>query len=127
MKLILKLEEVSLMLLFSFIYFHYFSGSWVLFVSLFFVPDISFVFFLLSKKSGAILYNIFHHKGIIVLFIALGYFISNDIILKVGLIFMAHSCFDRVAGYGLKYLDSFDHTHLGWIGKSKDKNIGYSN
>jgi hypothetical protein len=40
----------------------------------------------------------------------------------VGLIFMAHSCFDRVAGYGLKYFDSFDHTHLGWVGKSKGKN-----
>jgi hypothetical protein len=24
-----------------------------------------------------------------------------------------------VFGYGFKYPDSFDHTHLGWIGKSK--------
>lgn len=127
MKLILKLEELGLMLLFAFIYFHYFSGSWLLFVSLFFVPDLSFIFFLVNKKSGAILYNVFHHKGVIVLIIALGYILPNELILKTGLIFMAHSCFDRVAGYGLKYLDSFDHTHLGWIGKSKDKNIGDSN
>jgi hypothetical protein len=42
--------------------------------------------------------------------------------MKVALIFLAHSTFDRVAGYGLKYFDSFDHTHLGWIGKSKHLN-----
>jgi hypothetical protein len=119
MKLILKLEELSLLIFFSFIYFHYFPGTWGFFLGLFFVPDISFIFFLLSKKAGAILYNVFHHKGVIVLIIALGYFLSNDLLLKTGLIFMAHSCFDRVAGYGLKYLDNFDHTHLGWIGKSK--------
>ena len=53
----------------------------------------------------------------------LGLLLNNEMVIKVGLIFMAHSCFDRVAGYGLKYLDDFDHTHLGWIGKSKDKSI----
>jgi hypothetical protein len=42
--------------------------------------------------------------------------------IKVALIFLAHSTFDRVAGYGLKYFDSFDHTHLGWVGKSKHLN-----
>ncbi len=25
---------------------------------------------------------------------------------------------DRVFGYGLKYADSSDHTHLGWVGKT---------
>lgn len=71
---------------------------------------------------GAIAYNIFHHKGVIALAILVGFFLKEDMIVKVGLIFMAHSCFDRVAGYGLKYFDSFDHTHLGWIGKSQFKN-----
>jgi len=28
-----------------------------------------------------------------------------------------HSSFDRLCGYGLKYVDDFKHTHLGWIGK----------
>jgi hypothetical protein len=42
--------------------------------------------------------------------------------MKVALIFLAHSTFDRVAGYGLKYSNSFNHTHLGWIGKSKHLN-----
>jgi hypothetical protein len=30
-----------------------------------------------------------------------------------GAIMLGHSAFDRVLGYGLKYPDSFKHTHLG--------------
>jgi hypothetical protein len=26
---------------------------------------------------------------------------------------------DRIFGYGLKYPDAFQHTHLGWIGGAK--------
>ena len=53
---------------------------------------------------------------------ALGYYFEVKLLEQIGLIFLAHSNFDRVAGYGLKYLDNFDHTHLGWIGKSKHLN-----
>ncbi len=122
MKIVLKLEEFGLLLLFSIIYFYYFNGSWVLYLSLFFVPDVSFVLYLITKKAGTIAYNVFHHKGVITLVILLGILLKNYLITQIGLIFIAHSCFDRVAGYGLKYFDSFDHTHLGWIGKSKHKN-----
>lgn len=31
---------------------------------------------------------------------------------------LAHSSLDRVLGYGLKYPDSFSHTHLGRIGRT---------
>ncbi|MEO5584504.1 MAG: DUF4260 family protein [Flavobacteriales bacterium] len=33
-------------------------------------------------------------------------------------ILYGHSCMDRVFGFGLKFGDSFQHTHLGWIGKA---------
>lgn len=122
MKLILKLEELGLLILFSVIYFQFYHGSWGLYLGLFFVPDVSFILFLITPKIGAIAYNIFHHKGVMVVVILAGFLLKNDLVIQVGLIFMAHSCFDRVAGYGLKYFDSFDHTHLGWIGKSKHKN-----
>jgi hypothetical protein len=46
----------------------------------------------------------------------------NESLSKVGLIFLAHSTFDRIAGYGLKYFDCFDHTHSGRIGKSNHLN-----
>jgi hypothetical protein len=122
MKFVLKVEEFCLLILFSVAYFYYFNGTWALYLSLFFVPDISFILYLITKKLGAIAYNIFHHKGVISIIILLGLLVHNQLIIKIGLIFMAHSCFDRVAGYGLKYLDNFDHTHLGRIGKSKHKN-----
>jgi hypothetical protein len=122
MKNILKLESVGLFLLFTGAYLHLYSGTWGLYFALFFLPDVSFALFLISKKLGAIAYNILHHQGVLVLLYMVGYFIKEDILLKVALIFLAHSTFDRVAGYGLKFFDSFDHTHLGWVGKSKHLN-----
>jgi hypothetical protein len=122
MKNILKLESVGLFILFTGAYFHFYSGTWGLYLALFFIPDLSFAFYLITKKIGAIAYNVFHHQGVLVLLFLIGYFVKEDSIMKVALIFLAHSTFDRVAGYGLKYFDSFDHTHLGWIGKSKHLN-----
>jgi hypothetical protein len=122
MKNILKLESVGLFMLFAGAYFHFYSGTWGLYLALFFIPDLSFAFFLITKKIGAIAYNVFHHQGVLVLLFLIGYFLKEDSIMKIALIFLSHSTFDRVAGYGLKYFDSFDHTHLGWIGKSKHLN-----
>jgi Domain of unknown function (DUF4260) len=122
MKNILKLESAGLFLLFTGAYFHFYHGTWGLYIALFFVPDVSFAFFLITKKLGAISYNIFHHQGVLVLLFLIGYYVEDVSISKVALIFLAHSTFDRVAGYGLKYFDSFDHTHLGWIGKSTHLN-----
>jgi hypothetical protein len=122
MKNILKLESVGLFMLFTGAYFHFYSGTWGLYLALFFIPDLSFAFFLITKKIGAIAYNVFHHQGVLVLLFLIGYFLKEDSIMKIALIFLSHSTFDRVAGYGLKYFDSFDHTHLGWIGKSKHMN-----
>jgi hypothetical protein len=74
---------------------------------------------LITKKLGAIAFNGFHHQGVLSIVFLFGYFLNKDILIKVALKFLAHSTFDRVAGYGLKYFDSFDHTHLGRAGKSK--------
>ena len=123
MKFVIKLEELGLFCLFTAAYFYHLEGTWSIFLGFFFVPDAAFVLFVISRKMGAITYNIFHHRGVIALVILLGFILQNDIIIKIGLIFIAHSCFDWVFGYGLKYFDSFDHTHLGWIVKSKYKNI----
>ena len=122
MKLILKLEELALLLLFSFLYFRFYEGSIALYASLFFVPDLAFLLYPVSKKAMIILYNILHHKGVMILLLFIGYVLHNDILLKTGLIFLAHSSFDRVAGYGLKFIDNPDHTHLGWVGKSRKNN-----
>ncbi len=117
MKNVLKLEELGLLALFTFVYFHFYPGTWGLYLALFFAPDISFAFYLISARVGAIAYNFLHHKGVMAAVVLIGLFLQDDLIIKIGLIFLAHSSFDRVLGYGLKYPDSFSHTHLGWIGK----------
>jgi signal transduction histidine kinase len=123
MKNVIKLEALGLFILFTVTYFQLFPGTWGFYLALFFVPDVSFILFLITKKLGAIAYNIFHHQGILVLMFLIGYYVKDDIVMQIGLIFLAHSTFDRIAGYGLKYFDSFDHTHLGWVGKSKHLNV----
>ena len=117
MKTILKLEQLGLLILFSVVYFYFYPGEWGLYLALFFVPDVSFALYLLTPKAGAIAYNLLHHKGIMAAVILIGLFLNDDLIIKIGLIWMSHSSFDRIFGYGLKYEDSFSHTHLGWIGK----------
>jgi hypothetical protein len=117
MKNVLKLEELGLLALFTVVYFHFYPGTWGLYLGLFFAPDISFAMYLVSAKAGAIAYNFLHHKGVMGIVVLIGLFLQDDLIIKIGLIFLAHSSFDRVLGYGLKYPHSFSHTHLGWIGK----------
>lgn len=127
MKNILKLESAGLFILFTGAYFHFYSDTWGLYLALFLIPDVSFAFFLITKKLGTIAYNIFHHQGVLVSLFLIGYFLKEDILMKVALIFLAHSSFDRIAGYGLKYFDSFEHTHLGWMGKSTHLNKEQNN
>ena len=47
----------------------------------------------------------------------LGYAFEVPTLQMVGAVLLAHSSTDRVVGSGLKYTDSFNHTHLGTIGR----------
>ena len=46
MKNILKVEELGFLALFTAVYFHFYPGTWGLYLALFFAPDISFAFYL---------------------------------------------------------------------------------
>ncbi|MBD9376579.1 DUF4260 family protein [Pseudoxanthomonas sp. PXM04] len=39
----------------------------------------------------------------------------------IALIWLAHVGFERAPGYGLKYESGFAHTHLGLIGRARDR------
>lgn len=119
MKIVLQLESVGLLGCIVALYAQQFPNSWGVFALLFFAPDLSFMGYAISKKIGAYAYNIIHHQGILVLLTASGWYFEVPLLIQTGLIFLAHSFFDRVFGYGLKYTDSFHHTHLGWIGKGQ--------
>ena len=113
MKNSIKLEEigmfaVSVLLLYK-LNFHI---SWWLYPILFFSPDIGILGYIANARIGAFSYNLFHHKAIAAILLIIGIFQSIDYLLFAGLILFAHSSFDRILGFGLKYPDSFNHTSL---------------
>ena len=55
--------------------------------------------------------------GFLVFFMAAGFAMHIDVLTSIGLLLVAHSSFDRMLGYGLKFPDDFKHTSLGWAGK----------
>jgi len=116
MKNIIKLEEMGMFLL-SIYLFNQLHFSWWWFPLLLLAPDISALGYIINNKSGAILYNVFHHKGIAIVVYLAGIYLHNETIQLTGLILFAHSSMDRIFGYGLKYFEGFKFTHLGNIGK----------
>ncbi len=116
MKNTLRLEE-GLMLILAVYLNTLLPFAWWWYWVFFLVPDIGMVGYLFNARAGAVLYNLFHHKGIAVVFYLVGIFLNNTHLMFVGLLLFGHSSFDRVFGYGLKYPDNFHNTHLGWIGK----------
>jgi hypothetical protein len=119
MKTLLQAEQAAqLTIAILGLYFQPISISWWIWPFLFLSPDISMLGYLVNTQWGAVCYNLFHHKLTAVIIVVIGYFLHNDIILFIGLLLYAHSSFDRLFGYGLKYPDNFKHTHLGQIGKA---------
>jgi Domain of unknown function (DUF4260) len=118
MKSILKLEE-TVMFFMALLQFHQLQFSWGWFAILFLSPDLGMLGYLAGPKAGAFCYNLTHHKGLALVIYAAGSFWAIPALQFTGILLFAHSSFDRILGYGLKYNDQFHHTHLGMIGKTK--------
>jgi hypothetical protein len=120
MDITIKIEEAAITVVSTYFLSIYNLGLpvWAL-VLLFFSPDLSMLGYLLNTRVGAFTYNLFHHRGLALALLATGFFTHLDILITGGLLLVAHSSFDRMLGYGLKYEDDFKHTSLGWIGKDK--------
>jgi hypothetical protein len=119
MKNIIKVEEACMLLVSVILNSQLPYPAW-LFWLLFLTPDIGMLGYIINTKIGALSYNLLHHKGVAVLFYLAGLYFSNNALQFTGLLLFAHSSFDRMLGYGLKYSDSFQHTHLGQIGKQRN-------
>lgn len=117
MKNMLKIEEL-VQFLFGIFLFSRTEYSWWIFPVLLLTPDIGMVGYLINSKVGAFIYNLFHLKSVALLFIIVGVYFNKSLIELVGIILFSHSAIDRIFGYGLKYSDSFNNTHLGKIGKN---------
>ena len=120
MKTLLKLEEVAQFSL-SIVLFSQLPFAWWWFPALILVPDLSMLGYLINPKIGAYAYNLVHHKAFAIAIGILGLLMNSQPLLLTGILLFGHAAMDRMMGYGLKYPDSFEHTHLGRIGKTAAK------
>lgn len=113
---LLKLEELGQFIL-SIILFSQLDYFWWIFPICILLPDLSMIGYLINTKTGAWLYNFFHHKLVAIIIMISGFWLNNSLLTLAGVILFGHSSMDRMFGYGLKFNDDFKNTHLGWIGK----------
>lgn len=104
--------EGLVVLLFSIYIYSLTDFGWLLFILLLFAPDLSMLGYLRNKQVGAVIYNIFHTYIVPAAVITLGIVFSIQILLAIGLIWLAHIGMDRTVGFGLKYDTDFKDTHL---------------
>ena len=117
MKELIQLEELFMLAVAVYALYLLKVDGWV-YLLLFLGPDISMTGYLFGNKAGAILYNIFHHKGLAIVLFICGIALSVGWLQVAGIIVFGHSSMDRALGYGLKHFSGFQDTHLGKIGKT---------
>lgn len=93
-------------------YFALGASGW-LFAGLFLVPDVALLAFLgPNRRLASSLYNLTHNLALPAALGAFGLIAGAPLAVSLALIWVAHIGFDRAIGYGLKYPDSFETTHL---------------
>ena len=103
------------------------GGNWWVFALLFLSPDLSMLAMLGGPQAGARIYNIAHTYTLPAMLAAIGWMLGADWMISVAIIWVAHIGLDRGIGYGLKYPQSFHHTHLGIMGKAKSEGSEHAN
>ncbi|MBX2892753.1 MAG: DUF4260 domain-containing protein [Saprospiraceae bacterium] len=119
MKTLLNIEEWGIFLLCIFL-FSRLPFAWWWFPALLLLPDIGMLGYLAGPKVGAFAYNLLHHRAVAAIVAAYALWADKAHWKLAAIILFAHISMDRALGYGLKYEDSFQHTHLGFIGKQKN-------
>lgn len=109
--LIIRTEGLTAFLA-SLYFYNYFAGSWLLFIALFFAPDISLFGYLRDNKTGSVIYNSVHNYILAFVVIMSGIVMVNSNLTSIGLILSAHVGMDRFLGFGLKYPAGIKNTHI---------------
>jgi len=81
------------------------------------LPDVTMAGYMAGTRIGAAIYNLAHVTPLPAALIGLGWWQHEPLVAAIGLIWLAHIGLDRTMGYGLKYHDHFQHTHLGMMGR----------
>ena len=113
-RLLLRLEGLALLIVIVLLYTRSGSG-WGLFALLFLVPDLAALGYVFGKGTGAALYNLTHTEVFPALLAAYGLLSDTTLFLALALIWLSHIQFDRLIGYGLKYVEVFKETHLNRV------------
>jgi Domain of unknown function (DUF4260) len=108
---LLKLEGAVVFLIALVLYSRSGSG-WLMFVLLFFVPDVSMIGYGVNTKIGAGLYNVVHAYVLPAALGLIGLWLADGVLVSLSLIWFAHIGCDRLLGFGLKYPTVFKDTHL---------------
>jgi hypothetical protein len=93
------------------------GASWWLFAALWLAPDLSMVGYLRRPCLGARIYNAAHTYLLPGVLGLSGLLLHANAFLPFALIWVNHIGVDRLLGYGLKYSDGFEFTHLGRLGR----------
>lgn len=115
---LLQLEGLAALIAGAAVYAHL-GGSWIAFVPLLLVPDLSTVGYVGGSRSGALTYNLFHNWATGLAALGAGLAMGAPILSFAGAILIAHVGMDRSVGYGLKLPTGFGDTHLGHVGKTR--------
>jgi hypothetical protein len=94
------------------------GGSAIWLVPLLLAVDASMVGYAAGPRPGSFVYNLAHNWAIGVAVLAAAWWLGSVAVGLAGAILVAHTGFDRVAGYGLKYPTAFGDTHLGRLGRA---------
>ena len=103
--------------LMSIYFLPFLQAEWYWYALVLFGPDISLIAYLINKKVGAVCYNFFHHKTVAIALLFICYFLPADCFLLIAVVIFGHSSQNRFFGFGLKYYEGFNITHLGKIRK----------
>ena len=83
------------------------------------LPDLTMIGYLSGPRLGSYLYNLGHSTPLPAAIAAIGWWQDKSLVTGLGLVWLAHIGLDRLIGYGLKYDDHFQHTHLGRLGRHR--------
>ena len=89
--------------------------SWILFVALFFAPDLAMIGYVAGNRIGAAAYNAVHTTVLPLILAAIGILGDRELATGIAVIWLGHIAIDRALGYGLKLPTGFKHTHLGRV------------
>lgn len=118
---LLQIEGWTLLALGCAAYQHLFPHHWVQFALLFLLPDLSLLGYATnSPRFAASFYNSLHTFAFPVLLGLSSYVWDWRIGLQLALIWFAHISFDRGLGFGLKFIESFQPTHIQRAGVWRD-------